>query len=76
MVLYMNSTYLNVMYLCVVKLRVIPGMIKNINHLIQTIYTVMESPPCTNGITYSICYTSHVMLSCLWYYHCRLIGEI
>ena len=49
---------------------------KNINHLIQTIYTVMESPPCTNGITYSICYTSHVMLSCLWYYHCRLIGEI
>ena len=63
MVLYMNSTYLNVMYFCVVKLRVIPGMIKNINHLIQTIYAVMESPPCTNGITYSMLYvTCHALL--------------
>ena len=33
----------------------------------------MESPPCTTGVT---CYMSHFMLSCLWYYHCRLIGEI
>ena len=41
----------------------------------------MKSPPCTFCVTYSICYTSHVTLSCLWYYlwyyyRCRLIGQI